>query len=119
MRRVLLSCPEVQGAEISDVEIVRKPQRVSLTISTSRPGIIIGSKGANVEKLGARLQALTDKKVQIKIKEIKKPDADAQLVAANIARQLTGRFSHRRAMKMAISKAMQAGARLRLRFQVA
>lgn len=110
LRKVLLSCPEVQGAEISDVEIVRKPQRVSLTISTSRPGIIIGSKGANVEKLGARLQAITDKKVQIKIKEIKKPDADAQLIAANIARQLSGRISHRRAMKMAITKAMQAGA---------
>jgi small subunit ribosomal protein S3 len=92
------------------VEIVRKPQRVSLTISTSRPGIIIGSKGSNVEKLGARLQALTDKKVQIKIKEIKKPEADAQLIALNVARQLTNRGSHRRALKMAISKAMQAGA---------
>ncbi len=110
LRKVLLTCPEVQGAEISDVEIVRKPQRVSLTISTSRPGIIIGAKGANVEKLGARLQGVTDKKVQIKIKEIKKPEADAQLVAANVARQLTNRGSHRRALKMAISKAMQAGA---------
>ena len=110
LRKVLLNCPEVQGAEIADVEIVRKPQRVSLTISTSRPGIIIGSKGSNVEKLGARLQALTDKKVQIKIKEIKKPEADAQLIAANVARQLASRGSHRRALKMAISKAMQAGA---------
>ncbi len=105
-----MTCPEVQGAEISDVEIVRKPQRVSLTISTSRPGIIIGSKGANVEKLGARLQGLTDKKVQIKIKEIKKPEADAQLIALNVARQLMNRGSHRRALKMAISKAMQGGA---------
>lgn len=110
LREVLMSCPEVQGAEISDVEIVRKPQRVSLTISTSRPGIIIGSKGANVEKLGARLQKLTDKKIQIKIKEIKKPEADAQLIALNIARQLANRVSHRRALKMAISKAMNAGA---------
>lgn len=110
LREVLLNCPEVQGAEISDVEIVRKPQRVSLTISTSRPGIIIGSKGANVEKLGARLQSVTDKKVQIKIKEIKKPEADAQLIAGNVARQLQNRGSHRRALKMAISKAMQAGA---------
>ncbi|MDD2296321.1 MAG: 30S ribosomal protein S3 [Sphaerochaetaceae bacterium] len=110
LRKVLLSCPEVQGAEIADVEIVRKPQRISLTISTSRPGIIIGSKGSNVEKLGARLQGLTDKKVQIKIKEIKKPEADAQLIAYNVARQLVSRGSHRRALKMAISKAMQAGA---------
>jgi small subunit ribosomal protein S3 len=81
-----------------------------LTIATSRPGIIIGSKGANVEKLGARLQGLTDKKIQIKIKEIKKPDADAQLIAANVAKQLVNRGSHRRALKTAISKAMQAGA---------
>lgn len=110
LRKVLMTCPEVQGSEISDVEIVRKPQRISLTISTSRPGIIIGSKGANVEKLGARLQGLTDKKIQIKIKEIKKPEMDAQLVASTIARQLISRTSHRRALKMAISKAMQAGA---------
>ena len=79
-------------------------------ITTSRPGIIIGSKGANVEKLGERLQKLSNQKVQIKIKEIKKPEADAQLIAMNVARQLAGRGSFRRAMKMAVSKAMQSGA---------
>ncbi|MCK9348517.1 MAG: 30S ribosomal protein S3 [Sphaerochaeta sp.] len=110
LRKELLECPEVQGAEISDVEIIRKPQRVTVVITTSRPGIIIGSKGANVEKLGLRLQKLSDKKVQIKIKEIKKPEADAQLISANIARQLVARGSFRRAMKTAISKAMQSGA---------
>ena len=110
LRKALVECPEVQGAEISDVEIIRKPQRITIVITTSRPGIIIGSKGANVEKLGARLQKLSNKKVQIKIKEIKKPDADAQLIAMNVARQLMNRGSHRRALKMAISKAMQAGA---------
>ncbi len=110
LRKALIECPEVQGAEISDVEIIRKPQRITIVITTSRPGIIIGSKGANVEKLGARLQKLSDKKVQIKIKEIKKPEADAQLIALNVARQLVSRGSFRRSMKIAVSKAMQNGA---------
>jgi len=110
LRKALVECPEVQGAEISDVEIIRKPQRITIVITTSRPGIIIGSKGANVEKLGTRLQKLTNKKIQIKIKEIKKPDADAQLISANVAKQLVSRGSFRRAMKMAVSKAMQSGA---------
>ena len=110
LRKALLSCPEVEGAEISDVEIVRQPQRVTIMITTSRPGIIIGSKGANVEKLGQRLQKLSNQKVAIKIKEIKKPEADAQLISANVARQLVARGSYRRAMKTAISKAMQSGA---------
>ncbi len=110
LRKALTECPEVQGAEISDVEIIRKPQRITIVITTSRPGIIIGSKGANVEKLGARLQKLSDKKVQIKIKEIKKPEADAQLIALNVAKQLVSRGSFRRAMKMAVTKAIQNGA---------
>lgn len=110
LRKALIECPEVQGAEISDVEIIRKPQRITIVITTSRPGIIIGSKGANVEKLGARLQKLSNKKVQIKIKEIKKPEADAQLIAMNVAKQLVARGSFRRAMKTAVSKAIQSGA---------
>ncbi len=110
LRKALEECPETQGAEISDVEIIRKPQRVTIVITTSRPGIIIGSKGANVEKLGARLQKLSNEKIQIKIKEVKKPEADAQLIALNVARQLQGRGSFRRAMKIAVSKAMQNGA---------
>jgi len=84
-------------------------QRVRIVIKTSRPGIIIGAKGANVEKLGSRLQKLADKKIQIKIKEIKRPEADAQLIALNVARQLTMRGSFRRALKMAVSNAMRAG----------
>ena len=110
LRKALVECPEVQGAEISDVEIIRKPQRITIVITTSRPGIIIGSKGANVEKLGARLQKLSNKKVQIKIKEIKKPEADAQLIAMNVAKQLVSCGSFRRAMKTAVSKAIQSGA---------
>lgn len=110
LRKMLLECPEVQGADISDVEIIRKPQRVTMVITTSRPGIIIGSKGANVEKLGLRLQKLSNQKVQIKIKEIKNPDTDAAIISQNIARQLVARGSYRRAMKTAISRAMQNGA---------
>lgn len=110
LRKALLTSPEASGAEISDLEIIRKPQRITMVITTSRPGVIIGSKGANVEKLGERLQKLTDKKIQIKIKEVKKPEADAQLIAMNVARQLVARGSFRRAMKIAVSKAMQSGA---------
>ncbi len=109
LRKTLVDCPEVQGADIADVEIIRKPQRVTIVITTSRPGIIIGSKGSNVEKLGTRLQKLSAKKVQIKIKEIKKPEGNAQIIAQNVARQLESRGSFRRAMKMAVSKAMQSG----------
>ncbi|MGD1817946.1 MAG: 30S ribosomal protein S3 [Pleomorphochaeta sp.] len=109
LRKTLVDCPEVQGADIADVEIIRKPQRVTIVITTSRPGIIIGSKGSNVEKLGTRLQKLSAKKVQIKIKEIKKPDGNAQIIAQNVAKQLEARGSFRRSMKMAVSKAMQSG----------
>lgn len=109
LRKALETCPETQGADISDVEIVRKPQRITIIIKTSRPGIVIGPKGANVEKLGARLQKLADKKIQIKIKEVKRPEADAQLIAMNVARQLKGRASFRRALKMSVSSAMKAG----------
>lgn len=110
LKKALVSAPETQGADISDVEIIRKPQRVTLVITTSRPGIIIGAKGSNVEKLGTRLQKLSDKKIQIKIKEVRKPDADAQIVANNIARQIEGRAPFRRVLKNAVSKAMQNGA---------
>ncbi len=109
LRKTLVDCPEVQGADIADVEIIRKPQRVTIVITTSRPGIIIGSKGSNVEKLGARLQKISNKKVQIKIKEIKKPEGNASIIAQNVAKQLTSRGSFRRTMKMAVSKAMQSG----------
>ena len=109
LRKSLLACPEVQGADISDVEIIRKPQRITMVIATARPGIIIGAKGANVEKLAEKMQKLTEKKVQIKIKEIKKAECDAQLIAQNIARQLENRGAFRRAMKNAVSRAMAGG----------
>jgi len=105
----LKKCPETKGAEIADVEIIRHPQRITIVIHTSRPGIIIGAKGSNIEKIGARLQKIVDKKIQIKIKEVKKPETDATLIAENIARQLKTRGSFRRALKMAVSNAMKAG----------
>ena len=80
LRKSLLACPEVQGADISDVEIIRKPQRITMVIATARPGIIIGAKGANVEKLAEKMQKLTEKKVQIKIK------LSGRLGGADIAR---------------------------------
>ena len=95
---------------IADVEIIRKPQRVTLVISTARPGIIIGTKGATVEKVAQKLQKLTDKSLQIKIKEIKKSETNAQLIAQNIAHTLENRGAFRRAMKNAVSKAMAGGA---------
>lgn len=109
LRKALADSPEAQGAEISEVEIIRHPQRITIVIHTSRPGIIIGAKGANIEKVGARLQKVADKKIQLKIKEVKRPEVDAQIVALNIARQLKARGSFRRALKMAVNNAMKAG----------
>ena len=67
LRRTLADSPEIRGAELSDVEIIRHPQRITIVIETSRPGIIIGAKGANIEKIGERLQKVAKKKIQIKI----------------------------------------------------
>ncbi|NNM55054.1 MAG: 30S ribosomal protein S3 [Spirochaetales bacterium] len=110
LRKAIMELPETKGADISDVEIVRQPQRITVVINTARPGVIIGSKGANIEKIGERLQKLVEKKVAIKIKEIKKPEADAQIVALNVARQLKNRGSFRKALKQAITNAMKNGA---------
>lgn len=110
LRKELLNAPETKGAEISDIEIIRHPQRITIVVKTSRPGIIIGAKGATIEKIGINLQKVASKKVQIKIKEVKKPDVDAQLIALNVARQLKSRGSFRRTIKMAVNNAMKAGA---------
>lgn len=109
LRRELMKCPETRGAEISEVEIIRHPQRVTIVIETSRPGIIIGAKGSNIEKIGARLQKVAGKKINIKIKEVKQPDVNATLIALNIARQLKSRSSFRRTLKMAVANAMRGG----------
>lgn len=110
LRKLLKSLPETSNAEISDVEIIRHPQRITLVIHTSRPGIIIGAKGATIEKIGDYLQKQVDKKVQLKIKEVKKPETDAQIVALNVARQLKARASFRRTLKIAMNNSMKNGA---------
>lgn len=109
IRKTLLTCPETKGADISDIEIIRHPQRITVVIQTSRPGIIIGAKGSNIEKIGIRLQKIAGKKIQIKIKEIKQPESNAQIVALNIARQLKSRSSFRRTLKMALNNSMKTG----------
>jgi small subunit ribosomal protein S3 len=109
LRRIIDKAPETQGADIADVEIIRHPQRITIIIHTGRPGVIIGAKGSNIEKLGKKLQKQVGKKIQIKIKEIGRPETNAQLVAETVARQLRSRASFRRAMKMAIANAMKAG----------
>jgi len=110
LRRLLDKSSLTKGAEISEVEIIRHPQRITLVIHTSRPGVIIGTKGSNIEKIGAMLQKEAGKKIQIKIREIKRAETDAQVVALNVARQLRSRGSFRRTLKMALANAMKGGA---------
>lgn len=98
------------SASISDIEIERASDRVRIILHTARPGVVIGKQGAEVEKLKKEVSKYTDKKVFIDIKEIKRPDRDAQLVAENIAAQLENRISFRRAMKSTMSRSMKAGA---------
>ena len=93
----------------SDIEIERASDRVRVIVHTAKPGIVIGKQGAEIEKLKKEVSKLTDKKVYIDIKEIKRPDRDAQLVAENIAQQLENRTSFRRAMKSAMQRSMKSG----------
>ena len=95
----------LRSAGLSRIIIERTPKRVLITLLTSRPGVIIGKGGEEVEKLREELKKITNKEVQINISEIKRPEVDASLVAQNIAQQLEARISFRRAMKMAIASA--------------
>jgi small subunit ribosomal protein S3 len=97
-------------ASIAGVEIDRKPQKIVVTVQTARPGVVIGKQGAEVDKLRDELAHLTKSEVSINVEEIKRPELNAQLVADNIAHQLTQRISFRRAMKRAVQSAMRAGA---------
>ena len=98
---------ELYSAGISKIEIERASDRVKVFIYTAKPGVVIGKGGADIEKLKAKIQKLTTKKVSIDIKEIKRPDGDAQLVAEDIALQLENRVSFRRAMKSVMSRTMK------------
>jgi len=102
--------PGNASAAIADVHIERKPGKVTITIFTGRPGVIIGKKGAEVDILRDELAQLTKKEVAVNIEEVKRPELDAQLVADNIAAQLAQRISFRRAMKRAVQSAMRMGA---------
>jgi len=97
-------------ASLSNVGIERTVKEVTINIFTARPGVVIGKKGEEVERLKGELQHLTGKEIYINIREIKRPEIDAQLVAENIARQLEKRVAFRRAMKKAVSSAMRLGA---------
>ena len=97
-------------AGISKIYIERTLKLVTVTINTAKPGMIIGKAGQEVEKLKEELKKLTDKEVQINISEVKRPELDAVLVASSVARQIEGRVSYRRAIKMAITSTMRAGA---------
>lgn len=96
---------------VSDIEIERASDRVKITIFTSKPGVVIGKGGAEIEKVKKELKKYTDKRLIVDIKEVKRPDRDAQLVAENIALQLENRVSFRRAMKSAMQRTMRAGAK--------
>lgn len=100
----------LRRAGLSRVVIERTPRRIILTLHTSKPGVVIGRGGQEVEKLREELKRVTTKDIQININEIKRPELDASLVAQNVAQQLEGRVSFRRAMKQALQGAMRMGA---------
>ncbi|MBI1767790.1 MAG: 30S ribosomal protein S3 [Bacteroidetes bacterium] len=100
----------IQKGGISKVVIERTLKRITLTIHTARPGVVIGKGGTEVDKIKEELKKLTNKDVQINIFEIKRPELDAKLVGESIAQQLEARISYRRAMKQAIASTMRVGA---------
>ena len=97
-------------ASVSKIVIERTLKNIIVTISTSRPGLIIGKGGQEVDKLKEELKKITSKDVQVNIYEIKRPELDAKLVARNVANQIEGRYPYRRAVKMAIAASMRMGA---------
>jgi small subunit ribosomal protein S3 len=99
------------NASVSLVEIERGINHVTVTVHTAKPGIVIGKGGANVESLRQAIGKLTTRKVKLEIKEIRQPELDAVLVAANIAQQLSRRIAFRKAIKQAVQRTMKAGAK--------
>ena len=102
---------KLYSAGISKIEIERAADKVKVTVHTAKPGVVIGKGGAEIEKLKADIKKFTKKDVNLDIKEVKRPDNNAQLVAESIAQQLENRVSFRRAMKSTMSRAMKAGAK--------
>src|SRR5437899_9029593 len=101
---------KLESASVPQIRIERAANRCRITIMTARPGIVIGRKGAEIDKLKEELSRMTGKEIYVDIREIKTPELDAQLVAENIALQLERRISFRRAMKKAVQTAMDFGA---------
>ena len=97
-------------AALSKVEIERKPSKIVVALHTARPGVVIGKRGAEVDKLRDELSVLTKSEVSVNVEEIRRPEIDAQLVAENVAHQIRQRISFRRAMKRAVQSAMRSGA---------
>ena len=102
---------KLYAAGVSKIEIERASDRVKVIIYTAKPGVVIGKGGAEIEKIKAEVQKFTSKKLVVDIKEVKRPDRDAQLVAENNALQLENRVSFRRAMKSCMSRTMKSGAK--------
>ncbi len=98
-------------ASISKIEIERAAGKIRLVIHTARPGIVIGPKGSEIEKLRREMLSMTNKEVIVDVKEIRKPEIDAQLVAENVAQQLERRIAFRRAMKKAVTSSLKSGAK--------
>ncbi len=98
------------NAQVSKIEIERASDRLKVIIYTAKPGVVIGKGGAEIEALKKEVAKLTDKKLMVDVKEVKRPDADAQLVAENIAAQLENRIGFRRAMKSCMGRTMKTGA---------
>jgi len=109
IRRLILA--DLTRAGISKIELERSANKVDVTLHTSKPGIVIGKQGANVERLRQMLEQKVGKKVHLKIEEIKVPETDARLIAESIAEQIARRVSYRRAMKHSVQQAMRRGAK--------
>ena len=97
-------------AALSHVDIERKPSKIVVTLHTARPGVVIGKRGAEVDKLRDELALLTNAEISVNVEEIKRPEVDARLIAENVAHQLRQRISFRRAMKRAVQAAIRSGA---------
>jgi small subunit ribosomal protein S3 len=97
-------------AAISSIDIERKPSKIVVTVHTARPGVVIGKRGSEVDKLRDELGSITKSEVSVNVEEIKRPEIDARLVAENVAHQIRNRISFRRAMKRAVQAAMRSGA---------
>lgn len=109
IRKIIMS--ELTRAGIARIELERSANKVDVTLRTSKPGIVIGKQGANVERIRTMLEKAVGKKINLRIEEIKVPETDARLIAESIAEQIARRVAYRRAMKHAVQQAMRRGAK--------